>query len=85
MFLLLLGMGYAACNLPLAANSGQATSDLADDLWRRTASGWERSTWQPVRRDLDASSLPHPGLLALGEGLLSLAVMLAWSLTRETD
>ena len=77
--LLLLVTGYAACHLPVNADTGAATKDRAADSWRRTATGWERTNWQPARRDLDAyCSLPHPGVLALGEALLSLTAMLAF-------
>jgi hypothetical protein len=52
----------------------------ADDGWRRTAQGWERSSvWQaaPVRKPVIAtnSSLPHPGQLAALEVVVSCLVL----------
>jgi hypothetical protein len=52
----------------------------ADDGWRRTAHGWERShAWQavPVSKPVIAtnSSLPHPGQLAALEVVVSCLVL----------
>ena len=48
-----------------------------ESTWRRTADGWEKT---PLRRPpLVAARVPHPGLVAALQGMLSVAALLAFT------
>lgn len=48
-----------------------------ESQWRRTADGWEKT---PLRRPpLVAARVPHPGLVAALQGMLSVAALLAFT------
>ena len=83
--LLLIASGWLACRVDAPANS--SANRLAMSQWRHTASGWERLIPEPTPPPDDDfwTRHPHPVVLTLLEGMLSVFVLLAFSPTGQFD
>jgi hypothetical protein len=78
---LLLAAGWLACQLEASPSS--SSNQLVISQWRRTVNGWERlipAPTTPLSHCNDLSGcLPHPVVLSLLEGMLSILVLVAFS------
>ncbi len=75
---LLLILGWAASELPLAESSGQPPCQWA---WRRTVDGWEQESAVVVRPTNQAPAL-HPAVVSSLQLLVSLTALIG--LSRES-
>jgi hypothetical protein len=77
--LLLIASGWLACRVDVPASS--SASRLAMSQWRHTARGWERLIPEPTLQPDDDlwARHPHPVVLTLLEGMLSVFALVAFS------
>jgi hypothetical protein len=79
--LLLIATGWLACEFE--APVGAVTSRLLVSEWRRTVNGWERlapvATAANAQFDALTECHPHPIILSLLEGMVSVLVLVAFS------
>jgi hypothetical protein len=79
--LLLFVVGWLACQLEVSATN--TVIQVVPTLWRHTARGWERMTPSPAPPTQSSNEFwaihPHPLILTLLEGMLSVLVLVAFS------
>lgn len=75
LLLILLGLGWLACELPLGDDAREPGPKTA---WRRTVDGWEQTTWWATEQPLRRPAI-HPTIVALLQMFLALAALLIFS------
>jgi hypothetical protein len=85
--LLLFATCWLACEIEAPASA--LTSRLLVSQWRRTVDGWERLVPAPpaanAQFDIVTESHPHPIILSLLEGMISVFVLVAFSSDAVAD